>query len=101
MSGEYVVRCARATGPRLHGNRCEINIVEHCNLACRSCSHLSPVLPKYLANPQEIYDSLLMLTPVYHARWLRLLGESRSSTRDCSTSSERGEKLMLRIASAS
>lgn len=59
---------------KIHNGRCEINIVEHCNLACRACTHLSPIAPKHLVDPDAIYRDLLTLGRVYHANWLRLLG---------------------------
>jgi hypothetical protein len=40
---------------RIHHPRCEVDIVEHCNLACRSCSHLSPVLPCYEVAPVDLH----------------------------------------------
>lgn len=69
MSDRYNLR-----GGRIQSNRCEINVVEHCNLSCRSCSHLSPVMPKSVLEPEELFRDLSILASVYQARWLRLVG---------------------------
>ncbi len=52
----------------------EVTVVEHCNLTCRACSHLSPILPKFLANPAAVQQDLKALAKVYHAGSVRLLG---------------------------
>jgi Radical SAM superfamily len=54
--------------------RCEVDIVEHCNLACRSCSHLSPVLPRREASAEEVHRDLSRLWRHYEAGWVALLG---------------------------
>jgi organic radical activating enzyme len=59
---------------RIINGRCEINVVEHCNLSCRACSHLSPVLPKAYTDPDVIARDLKSLARSYHVRMLRLLG---------------------------
>ena len=59
---------------KIQSAKCEVNIVEHCNLACRACSHLSPVLPRRDVAPAAIFRDLSALAPHYHARWIRLLG---------------------------
>jgi organic radical activating enzyme len=70
MSGSrYAVR-----GGKIQNSRCEVNVVEHCNLSCRSCTHLSPVMRKNLVTPETVQRDLSILASVYHARWLRLLG---------------------------
>jgi hypothetical protein len=41
-------------GPRL------VNVLDHCNLSCRACNHVSPVLPRRLLEPDfvaELYRS--------------------------------------------
>lgn len=52
----------------------EINPVEHCNLACESCSHLSPIQPRYAVEPDALERDLAILGRCYHARWVRLVG---------------------------
>jgi organic radical activating enzyme len=54
--------------------KCEVNIVEHCNLSCRSCSHLSPAMPRRSIDPSPLHNDLTILARHYRARWLRLLG---------------------------
>lgn len=59
---------------RVQSEKCELNIVEHCNLSCRACSHLSPVMPRYVADPSDIERDLTTLARSYRVRWVRLLG---------------------------
>jgi uncharacterized radical SAM superfamily Fe-S cluster-containing enzyme len=83
QSGEVrPVSAANATVPpsypvidgKLRAPKLEIGIVENCNLACRSCSHLSPVLAKHHVSVSDISRDLAILHRHYHARSLRLLG---------------------------
>ena len=41
---------------RLHAQKLEYNLVDHCNLSCRECSHLSPFLRAH-AIPLETFDA--------------------------------------------
>jgi organic radical activating enzyme len=70
-----VVRARTAsTVKKIENSRCEINVVEHCNLSCRSCSHLSPLMPRTIVSAEQIAHQLGLLGRVYHARWVRLVG---------------------------
>jgi organic radical activating enzyme len=52
----------------IHTESIEINAVDGCNLHCRSCSHLSPVLPpKNTADPISLQRDLTLLS-----RWMRV-----------------------------
>jgi organic radical activating enzyme len=53
---------------------CEVNVVEHCNLRCRTCAHLSPVLPKHFVDPDALCSDLTALARSYHAHVLKILG---------------------------
>jgi GTP 3',8-cyclase len=59
---------------RIHNSKCEINVAEHCNLSCRSCSHLSPVVPKAFVDPAEVLTDLTALARHYRVDVVRLLG---------------------------
>jgi organic radical activating enzyme len=59
---------------KIINSQCEINIVEHCNLACRACSHLSPVMPRHEVEPEALERTLTILGRHYHARQVKLLG---------------------------
>jgi cyclic pyranopterin phosphate synthase len=61
-------------GAKIHNPTCEINVAEHCNLACRACSHASPVLPRALVDPAVLEHDLSLLAEHYHAHTVRLLG---------------------------
>lgn len=52
----------------------EVNAVHHCNLACRGCSHLSPVLPRKVLDPVELESSLSVLARFYHAAKCKIVG---------------------------
>jgi GTP 3',8-cyclase len=54
--------------------KCEVNPVEHCNLSCLSCSHLSPIQQRYVVDPADLERDLTVLGRHYHARWVRLVG---------------------------
>ena len=43
---------------KIYSAKCEINVAEHCNLSCRGCSHLSPVVPKSFVDPAEVLADL-------------------------------------------
>lgn len=58
----------------IQNEACEINVAEHCNLRCRGCSHMSPVLPKAFVTPDDVYRDLRMLAPHYQVEHVRLLG---------------------------
>jgi organic radical activating enzyme len=59
---------------RVLNRACEVNVVEHCNLRCRSCAHLSPVLPKYFIDPGALCSDLTALSRSYHVNVLKILG---------------------------
>jgi organic radical activating enzyme len=52
----------------------ELNVVENCNLSCRSCSHLSPVLSKHRIDAGSVEQTLALLSRHYHATWLKVVG---------------------------
>lgn len=55
-------------------NGCEINIVHQCNLSCRGCSHLSPVVSNRFVDPDVVFRDLSQLALCYSAGNVRLLG---------------------------
>ena len=60
---------------RIHNSEgCEINAALHCNLRCRACSHLSPVMPAWLADPARVARDLADLAEVYSCAYVRILG---------------------------
>jgi organic radical activating enzyme len=69
MHSKYTV-----TGGKIESAQCEINIVEHCNLSCRSCSHLSPVMRRHEMDPQLLERDLTLLGRHYHVGLVKLLG---------------------------
>lgn len=59
---------------RIATEACEINVVEHCNLQCRGCSHLSPALRAKVVDPAVVLRDLSVLAPIYAPEHVRLLG---------------------------
>jgi organic radical activating enzyme len=59
---------------RIQARKLEIGVAEHCNLSCRSCSHLSPTLKKHLVDADQIVGQLELLAPHYEPGYVRLLG---------------------------
>ncbi|RLV10154.1 hypothetical protein CTZ27_02685 [Streptomyces griseocarneus] len=53
---------------------CEVNAVLHCNLRCRSCSHLSPIMPPWFADPERVRRDLSRLARSYHCEFVKILG---------------------------
>jgi GTP 3',8-cyclase len=53
---------------------CEVNAVHHCNLTCRGCSHLSPILPKKAADPAVVFESLSKLSRVAAPSRVQIVG---------------------------
>jgi cyclic pyranopterin phosphate synthase len=60
--------------PLVTSNYCEISVADHCNLSCRGCNRLSPVLSKEFIDPDVLRDDLRILSKNYHADQIRLLG---------------------------
>lgn len=52
----------------------ELIVADHCNIACRQCNHASPIMKKWNATCDEVAQTLGLLSGVYHARRLRLIG---------------------------
>jgi organic radical activating enzyme len=52
----------------------EVVIAAHCNLRCRACAYLSPVMPVMTVPPATIQRDLAALARHYHASEARVLG---------------------------
>lgn len=59
---------------KIQASLCEVNVVHHCNLSCRACSHLSHLSKKYFVNPDQVLNDFSALAPYYHPQHVRLLG---------------------------
>ena len=53
---------------------CEVNAVDHCNIACLDCNHAAPALPESYADPGSVHRDLARLAKVYKAGCLKILG---------------------------
>jgi len=52
----------------------ELIVSDHCNIACRQCNHLSPLMPKWNVRPDEAGRDLTRLAAVMKTNELRLIG---------------------------
>lgn len=59
---------------RVHTEAVEINAVRHCNISCRSCSHGSPSMRPWFADPDLVEQDLVGLTPWMRVDHVRILG---------------------------
>lgn len=67
--GPYAVADGRVLSDGL-----EVVITTHCNLRCRACAYLSPVMPVTAIAPEQIQRDLAVLARSYHACEVRVLG---------------------------
>ena len=58
----------------INNRHCEITVAQHCNLSCRACSHLSPLLSKDFADPETLRSDLKTMAKYYHTKYTQLLG---------------------------
>jgi GTP 3',8-cyclase len=58
----------------LYGHKLEYNLVDHCNLACRECSHLSPYVRKNSVPFATFERDLRRLVEVYRVQRFRFVG---------------------------
>jgi hypothetical protein len=52
----------------------EVDVVDHCNIRCRSCDHISPIAAKAFVDPDKLEGDLSLLAKCFHARWFYLVG---------------------------
>lgn len=54
----------------------ETNLVNHCNLNCRSCDHVSPLSKKWFADIEKFDKNLSQLSKIFNgeAKYIRLVG---------------------------
>src|SRR5215213_3438808 len=53
---------------------CELNVVSHCNLACRSCSHLAPVMSKSFVDVDSVFRDFSTLAKYFRPQYVKILG---------------------------
>jgi organic radical activating enzyme len=59
---------------RLHAPKIEYNLVDHCNLSCRECSHLSPFLRAHSLPLGTFTRDINRLAEVYRVQRFRFVG---------------------------
>jgi organic radical activating enzyme len=62
------------SGGRLHAPKIEYNLVDHCNLSCRECSHLSPFLRAHSLPLETFTRDINRLAQVYRVQRFRFVG---------------------------
>lgn len=53
---------------------CELNVVDHCNLACSDCNHASPVSGKHRASPDQVYRDFSAMATVFKPSLVKFIG---------------------------
>ena len=53
---------------------CEINVVDHCNLSCRGCSHLAPTFVKRFEDPNKVFEQCSILAKYYRPKYIKVNG---------------------------
>ncbi|TML96353.1 MAG: 4Fe-4S cluster-binding domain-containing protein, partial [Actinobacteria bacterium] len=71
--GGFVPFVVHAAG-QIQSPNLEYNVVEHCNYACRECSHFSPHMPAHQADLPTFRRDLAALQAVYHVGRFRFVG---------------------------
>jgi hypothetical protein len=49
-------------------------VVDHCNIACRSCNHASPIMPSWFADPDTVHRDFSILSNYYRPARVKVLG---------------------------
>jgi len=52
----------------------ELIVVDHCNIACRSCNHASPIMPSWFADPDSVHRDFSILAKYYRPARVKVLG---------------------------
>jgi organic radical activating enzyme len=65
----FTVEKARILSDHLY-----VDVVDHCNLLCRSCAHLSPIAGKRYVCVQDLRHDFSVLGTCFHAKELQLIG---------------------------
>jgi hypothetical protein len=66
----------------LYAHKLEYNLVDHCNLSCRECSHLSPYVRKNSVSLDIFERDLWRLAEVYRVQRFRFVGGEPLLNRD-------------------
>lgn len=61
-------------GKIYNADACEVNVVYHCNLSCRGCSHLSPIVTNHFVEPLQVFNDLAIVAKYYSSRYIRIIG---------------------------
>lgn len=59
---------------RIKTRSLEVHIVDHCNLRCDGCCSLSPFLPQWFIEPEELQRDLRLAGRVLAPTWFKLVG---------------------------
>jgi MoaA/NifB/PqqE/SkfB family radical SAM enzyme len=68
-------RCYQiADGKIAPPHSCEINAVDHCNIACVDCNHASPAAKRKIADPDTVFRDLSILSLYYKSPVIKIVG---------------------------
>lgn len=66
--------CYEIRSGKILARRLEYSVADHCNMRCRSCSHMSPFIARRFPTPESFKADIDRLGEVYRAKRLQLLG---------------------------
>ena len=64
----------RVLNSTIFSDALEVDVVDHCNISCRSCDHLAPIAARAFVDPDLLERDLLLLAGCFHARRFLLVG---------------------------
>jgi len=65
----------RGSNGTIFSDALEVDVVDHCNITCRSCVHLSPIAPKAFVDPEQLERDLSLLARCFALRFILVGGE--------------------------
>jgi organic radical activating enzyme len=72
--GTFAPKPVAMVDGRVRTEAVEINVVRHCNISCRSCSHGSPSMRPWFVEPGQVERDLAALRPWMDVEHVRILG---------------------------
>jgi GTP 3',8-cyclase len=53
---------------------CEVNAVDHCNIACMDCNHASPAAARRMADPEVVFRDFSIMATFYGSAVAKIIG---------------------------
>jgi organic radical activating enzyme len=61
-------------GGRIWSDNVEVNVVYHCNLACKACNHFSPIARATFVEADDVARDFRLLAQSYRAKSVKVIG---------------------------